>query len=472
MFVLPYDYSNGKTHMGGYLSRKAHIRGWPRDCYSACQCRGGLTNDLNHIRFPKGISQRTAIALVNIAALVLFVTVELGFSYFDFPTPHGMLLVAAVAILFRGGELALSHNPHTSASNRARTGAVVSIAAGLIVPFALAAATRQFHTHYFGLLILPVLEAALYFSLSTTLVVTALASCSAALWVAYAAHFKPPFQLGELLETATLILLLFTVGTLVWTLLDLLGKQDRELRERLDDLEATRERLVQEEKLAAIGRLASAVAHEIRNPVAIISSAMEAAKSASLSAEEREDMSSIALTEAKRLERLTTDFLSYAHPGDLLRSDVDVFTLVGYIASIAKAQALGKRVSICLNIEDGCVLDGNEDQLQQALLNLMRNAIEASPDGGVVSVRCDPYGDSVRIEVENAGMPIPTYILPKIFEPFFTAKSGGTGLGLPIAKKIAEAHDGTLTLETNVEGHILFALLLPAAQRTLAPLGD
>lgn len=380
-----------------------------------------------------------------------------------------MLLVAAAAILFRCGELALSRDSVTL--TRARTSAVVSITAGLIVPFALAAATKQFHTHYFGLLILPVLEAALYLSLSTTLVVAALASCSAALWVAYAAGFKPPFQLGELLETATLILLLFTVGTLVRTLLDLLGRQDRELRDRLDDLVATRERLVQEEKLAAIGRLASAVAHEIRNPVAIISSAMEAAKSASLSAEEREDMSSIALTEAKRLERLTTDFLSYAQPGDLLRSEVDVFTLVGYIASIAKAQALEKRVSIGLNIEDGCRLHGNEDQLQQALLNLMRNAIDASPDGGVVSVRCDPYGDVVRIEVENQGMPISTAILPKIFEPFFTAKSGGTGLGLPIAKKIAEAHDGTLTLERNVEGHILFTLLLPAAEPTRAFIG-
>ena len=451
------------------FSGKHPFEGWSHDCYSACQCRGGLTNDLNHIRFPRGTSQRTAIALVNIAALVLFVTVELGFSYFSFPTPHSMLLVAAAALLFRCGELALSRNAHVVASQHGRTGALVSIAVGIVVPFALAAATRQFHTHYFGLLILPVLEAALYFSLSTTLGVAALASCSAALWVAYAAHFKPPFQLGELLETATLILLLFTVGTLVWVLLDLVGKQDRALRDHLKDLEATRERLVQEEKLAAIGRLASAVAHEIRNPVAIISSAMEAARSVNLSTEEREDMSSIALTEAKRLERLTTDFLSYAQPGDLLRSEVDVFTLVGYIASIAKAQALGKHVSISLHIKDGCVLNGNEDQLQQALLNLMRNAIDASPDGAVVSVRCDPYGNFVRIEVENQGMPISAHILPKIFEPFFIAKSGGTGLGLPIAKKIAEAHDGTLTLEKNVEGHILFALLLPAAPSTHAP---
>lgn len=229
----------------------------------------------------------------------------------------------------------------------------------------------------------------------------------------------------------------------------------------------TRGKLVDEEKLAAIGRLASAVAHEIRNPVAIISSAIEAAASANLSLEEREDMSKVALTEARRLEKLTTDFLSYAQPGDLPHTEVDVFTLVGYIASIAKAQALGKHVSISLNIEGGCLLYGNQDQLQQALLNLMRNAIDASPEGGQVSVECQPSEDRVRITIDNQGPMIPEYAVPKIFEPFFTAKSGGTGLGLSIAKKIAERHGGSLKLEQNKTNTIRFALMLPAYSQAL-----
>ena len=420
------------------------------------------TNDLNHIRFPKGISQRAALALVNIAALLIFVAVELGFSYFNFPTPRAMIWAAAVAFLFRTGELALSRSRHLLTPSSIRTRAVISICAGIVIPFALAAGTEQFHSHYFGLLILPVLEAALYFSLTSTLIVAAIASSTAFLWVAYAAHFQPPFLLGELLEVATLILLLFTVGSLVWVLFDLLGKREGQLRDRLRELELTRSKLVEEEKLAAIGRLASAVAHEVRNPVAIISSAIEAAASANLSLEEREDMSKVALTEARRLEKLTTDFLSYAQPGDLPHTQIDVFTLVGYIASIAKAQALGKHVSIRLNIEDGCLLYGNEDQLQQALLNLMRNAIDASPEGGQVSVECEPSYDFVRIAIENQGPMIPEYAVPKIFEPFFTAKSGGTGLGLSIANKIAERHGGTLKLEQNSEDHICFALMLPA----------
>ena len=429
------------------------------------------TNDLNHIRFPKGISQRAAIALVNLAALLIFVAVELGFSYFNFPTPRAMIWAAAVAFLFRSGELALSRSRHLLTPSSIRTRAVVSICAGIVIPFALAAGTEQFHSHYFGLLILPVLEAALYFSLISTLIVAAIASSTAFLWVAYAAHFQPPFLLGELLEVATLILLLFTVGSLVWVLFDLLGKREGQLRDRLRELQLTRNKLVEEEKLAAIGRLASAVAHEVRNPVAIISSAIEAAASANLSREEREDMSSVALTEARRLEKLTTDFLSYAQPGDLPHTEIDVFTLIGYIASIAKAQALGKHVSIRLNIEGGCLLYGNEDQLQQALLNLMRNAIDASPEGGQVSVECEPSYDLVRMAIENQGPMIPEYAVPKIFEPFFTAKSGGTGLGLSIANKIAERHGGTLKLEQNREDHICFALLLPAYRNQFTTAG-
>ena len=429
------------------------------------------TNDLNHIRFPKGLSQRGAIALVNLAGLGIFVAVELGFSYFNFPTPRAMMLAAAVAFLFRLGELVLSRSRYLVTPGCLRTRAVVSIGVGLVIPFALAAGTMQFHSHYFGLLILPVLEAALYFSLASTLVVATIASGTAFLWVAYAAHFHPPFQLGELLEVATLILLLFTVGSLVWVLFDLLGKREGQLRDRLRELELTRTQLVEEEKLAAIGRLASAVAHEIRNPVAIISSAIEAAASVNLSTEEREDMSHVALTEARRLEKLTTDFLSYAQPGDLPRAEVDVFTLVGYIASIAKAQALGKHVSIRLNIEDGCLLYGNEDQLQQALLNLMRNAIDASPEGGLISVDCQPSGKQVRITIENQGPVIPEYAVPKIFEPFFTAKSGGTGLGLSIANKIAERHGGSLILEQNGLDHIRFALMLPANSHAHAVAG-
>ncbi len=425
--------------------------------------RGRLNTDqLRHARFTSEVLQRSIIATVSLLVLLVFVAVELGFSYFHFPTPRAMLLVAATAILLRLAEIAIvSRGRRAMPAAESRRWAIASIALGLLLPFCLAAATQQFHSSYFGLLILPVLEAALYLPLSATLAVAAVASASDFLWVAYAAHFEPPFQLGELLEATTLVLLLFIVATLVWSLLDLLGRRERELARHVEELRETRTQLIEGEKLAAVGRLASSVAHEIRNPVAIISSAIEAAGSVAFSDEDREEMARVALAEARRLEKLTTDFLRYAQPGRALMAEVDAAALVGYIGSIARAQALAKGVQIELNAPESCLVRGNEDQLQQALVNLLRNAIDASPKGGRVAVEARLQQSVLRISVENGGPPIPDYAVPRLFEPFFTAKPGGTGLGLAIARQVAETHAGELLLERNLDGCVLFALLLP-----------
>jgi signal transduction histidine kinase len=405
---------------------------------------------------------RAVIASVNLMVLLLFVFVGLIFSHSYFPTTSGLLAVAGVVVGLRLLETLLSRLSRFGSGAWVKGFAASSICFGLVVPFLLAAATRQFHTHYFGLLILPVLEVALYFSLPTTLVVAGVSAASALLWVAYAADFHRPFQLGELLEATTLVLLFFLVGTLVWLIVDLLKRREHSLERHVQDLKETRARLVEGEKLAAIGRLASAVAHEIRNPVAIISSAIEAAGSSAFSKEERDDMSRVAVIEARRLEKLTTDFLTYAQPGEPLRTQVDAASLSGYLGSIARAQALSKHVQVEIDAKDQCIVYGNEDQLQQALLNLMRNAIDASPAEGRVSVAVSQQANKVKISIENGGPAIPAYAVPKIFEPFFTAKRGGTGLGLSIAQKVIEAHHGELMLECNREECVVFSLLLPS----------
>jgi signal transduction histidine kinase len=340
----------------------------------------------------------------------------------------------------------------------------LSIAWNLALPLMLAVVTRQAHTHYFGMLTLPVLEAALFFSFATTLCIAAIASSISAFWVAYAAHFRPPFQLGELLEATTLVLVLFIIGSLVWWLVDLLSKREEELQEKLRDLDVTRSKLIEGEKLAAVGRLASAVAHEIRNPVAIISSALEASESEAFSAEDREEMSKVAVLESRRLEKLTSDFLSYARPGSAPFVELDATALVGYITSIVRAQALPKNLTIDLTTCDDCRLYGNEGQLQQVLLNLMRNAIEASPERAHIKVNVGWHSrEMIRIALENPGPPIPESAVFQIFEPFFTAKEGGTGLGLAIARSIVEKHGGKLLLERNEPNHIVFAAIVPAS---------
>lgn len=407
------------------------------------------------------IVPRRSIAVVNLLSLTIFVCVGFLFSYAYYPTPRLMLFIVTLGILFRVVEWIGTYKLTQPAESLVFSLACLSIGWNLVLPFLLAATTRQFHTHYFGLLILPVLEAALYFTLPGVLFVCCLASACDAFWVVYAANFRPPYQVGEMLESATLVLLYFVVGILTWWLMNRLAQREDQLRQQMFDLESTRTRLVEEEKFAAIGRLAGAVAHEIRTPVAIISSAIEAASSPAFSPQDREEMSQVAVAEAKRLEKLTTDFLAYAQPSATPFSEIDGSALVGYIVSIARPQGLPKKLQFSVVNDDSCPIRGNEGQLQQVLLNLVLNAIEASPESGHIHVQARSTADRVAIAIENEGAPIPADAVPRIFEPFFTAKPGGTGLGLAIARNITEKHGGEIRLAHNNKDKIVFILTLP-----------
>jgi signal transduction histidine kinase len=411
------------------------------------------------------IVNRSIIGSVYLTVLLIFFAAQLLFTAFLTLPPPSVFFLVAFASGLRLLEIFFAERIVMKDESKSRRFAVPSIAWTLVLALLLAVLTRQPDTHYFGMLILPILEAAIYFSLGTTLFIATAASAVSLFWVAYAADFTPPFESGEILESSTLVLVYFIVGYLVWLLVHMLRDREEQLRRRLDDLEATRSKLIEEEKLAAVGRLASAVAHEIRNPVAIISSALETSASPSFAPNEREEMSRIAGLEAKRLEKLTTDFLSYAQPRSVPFQQLDATTLVGYIVSIVQLQAVQKNIQIEAGMCDTCRIYGNEGQLQQALLNLMRNAIEASPANGLILIAVTQSEGTLRIRIENAGPAIPARVASQVFEPFFTAKEGGTGLGLAIARSIVDRHHGELQLERNEPDHIVFTITLPSTNR-------
>jgi signal transduction histidine kinase len=418
---------------------------------------------MNHrFSLADSIVNRSIIGSVYFAVLLIFFAAQMLFTAFLTLPPPSVFFLVAFASGLRLIEIFFAERIVMKDESKSRRFAVPSIAWTLVLALLLAVLTRQPDTHYFGMLILPILEAAIYFSLGTTLFIATAASTVSLFWVAYAANFTPPFESGEILEASTLVLVYFIVGCLVWLLVDMLRDREEQLRRRLDDLEATRGKLIEEEKLAAVGRLASAVAHEIRNPVAIISSALETSASPSFPPDEREEMSRIAGLEAKRLEKLTTDFLSYARPRSVPFQRLDATALIGYIVSIVQLQALQKNIQIESEMCDTCRIYGNEGQLQQALLNLMRNAIEASPPNGVVLIAVRRSKGTLRIRIENAGPAIPARVANQIFEPFFTAKEGGTGLGLAIARSIVDKHQGELQLERNDTDHVVFMITFPS----------
>ena len=333
-----------------------------------------------------------------------------------------------------------------------------SIALNITLASLLAVLTDREDTPYFVLMVVAVLEAAFRFKLFAIIGVVSVVDISLfwQVWWYYTKH--PPVDVGEYYEAGISSLLFAIVGVLVCLLLaDLRGKEKR-LANNVLELEQARERLLREEKLAAMGRLSSAIAHEIRNPVAMIASSIATARQ--LSGAEREEMFAIASDEANRLSQLTTEFLDYASTRTPRLAETSVADMVAYVADASRAHASKKGIHFEVSIPQNLRVLADEGQLHQALMNLLLNAVEASPAGGTVAVRSHNGNQKICIDVENAGAPIPATALGRIFEPFFTTKARGTGLGLAIARNIARAQGGDLVLGSNEPDRVCFSLIL------------
>ena len=327
----------------------------------------------------------------------------------------------------------------------------------------IAAATNHEDSQYFALMIIPILEAAFRFSFLATMVVVAIADALSFFWVWEYYRVHPSQQFNEYIEAGTISVIYTLVGIIVWLLVNRLKQKEIHMARNLEELRQTRKQLLEEEKLAAVGRLSSAIAHEIRNPVAMISSSLEMANERGATETERKEMFDIAAKEAKRLEKLTGDFLEYAKPQVLEKTNSSASDTLLYVASACKAYALETGVVVEVEVQPDLTISMDAGRVQQALLNLLKNAIEASQAEQSITLRgiLTDKG-SIWLEVHNVGPPIPKEALKQIFEPFFTTKRHGTGLGLAIARNIARAHGGDLFLRVNEPGRVCFTLELPA----------
>jgi two-component system, NtrC family, sensor histidine kinase HydH len=339
---------------------------------------------------------------------------------------------------------------------------VASISVNCIMTFT-AAATNHEQSQYFALMIVPVLEAAFRFSFAGTILVVSIADFLNIFWVWEYYQLHPSKEFSEYMEVGTVCLIYTIVGILVWVLVKQIQKDEAHLARNLEELSKTRMRLLDEEKLAAVGRLSSAIAHEIRNPVAMISSSLSMAARNGLSEPDRQEMFDIAAKEAIRLERLTGEFLVYAKPQPLNRNVSSVSDTLFYVASVCKAFASEKGVDLEVVVAPDLNVNMDAEKVQQALLNLVKNAIEASqPRQSVRLHGLLSEGRMIWVEIQNAGPAISNEALKQIFEPFFTTKQGGTGLGLAVARNIAQGHGGDLFLRMNEPGCVCFTLELPA----------
>lgn len=219
------------------------------------------------------------------------------------------------------------------------------------------------------------------------------------------------------------------------------------------------------EKLAAVGNLAAGVAHEIRNPLSSIRgyAAYFGAKFAPGS--EDRQAAEIMVREVDRLNRVISELIEFARPSDLERRPVRLSDLAGHAARLIRPDALARGVAIDLaEGGDGPEVLADPDRLAQAVLNLCLNAVQAMESGGVMGLGVGLAADGrAFLEVTDTGGGIDPAERDRIFDPYYTTKSRGTGLGLPIAHKIVTAHGGEIRLTARPQGGTSAMVMLPVA---------
>jgi PAS domain S-box-containing protein len=220
--------------------------------------------------------------------------------------------------------------------------------------------------------------------------------------------------------------------------------------------------MVRTERLAAMGQLAAALAHEINNPLQSIGSSMELALDFPLSDEERLEYLEAVRQEIDRLMSLTGKVLDFARPIRLEREPISLSEVVRYAITLAGKQLQHSRIRIDLDLpEDMPLVKASRDQLAQVFLNLVINAIEAMPSGGKLRISAHAENRQAILHFQDNGPGIPEQALETVFEPFHTTKEEGTGLGLAVSYSIIQQHGGTIAASNTPDGGALFTIVLP-----------
>jgi len=243
----------------------------------------------------------------------------------------------------------------------------------------------------------------------------------------------------------------------------------------ITDLERLDELKVRAERLEAVATLSASLAHEIKNPLASIRSAVEQLSRGRLSAKDRGVLERLILNESDRLSRLLSEFLDYSGLGMSDREPVDVHEIVRGCLLLVKQHPDLKNVEVVATLGDGPIpMIGDGDLVHRAIFNLVLNGAQSVGAGGrvVVSVRDErgrkrPRGTAIqhpiRISVGDSGPGIAPEERARIFDPFFTTKSGGSGLGLAVVHRAVEFHGGAVFVEQSAEGGAEFVIFLPGA---------
>lgn len=220
--------------------------------------------------------------------------------------------------------------------------------------------------------------------------------------------------------------------------------------------------LLQAEKMAAAGRLSASIAHEVNNPLQAVQNCLHLAGREDFPQEKRAEYFDLARTELERLILTVRRMLDFYRPGATSQENVDLAEMLQYILNLMSKQLSESNIKVVVDFLDAIPnIKVVGSQIQQVFINLILNAVDAMPEGGILSITIRPLKDGIEIVFQDHGKGVPREKQENIFEPFYSTKDGGTGLGLTVSYNIVTAHGGTLELLPERGPGACFRIFLP-----------
>lgn len=237
------------------------------------------------------------------------------------------------------------------------------------------------------------------------------------------------------------------------------------LQEQSERIITIEEQLRRSEKLSTLGEMAAVLAHEIRNPLGSIRGTAEILRDDYRPGDPKHEFIEIQIKETERLNHVVEDFLRLARQQPAELSDCRLGEELETIVTLVARDAAERGITIrCESGVHEAYISGDAEKLRQAFLNIAINALQATSSGGSITIDLQSAKNGYQIRFSDSGCGIPPENMKRIFEPFFTTKSDGTGLGLAVARKIIEAHAGTLQIESEAGRGTTVIVILPCRQ--------
>jgi signal transduction histidine kinase len=253
---------------------------------------------------------------------------------------------------------------------------------------------------------------------------------------------------------------------------DELRSRTRELRISQEELRAAKEELDKKEQLAVVGELAAVIAHEVRNPLAIISNAVAGLRKPSITRGDHEVLLSILDEETNRLNRLVTDLLRYARPVNVQRTQVALEDVIERALALANTGAKSIRMELEMETTESR-LWGDANLLRQVFDNLIDNAVQAMSGVGNLTIRVRATTrqavEGLAVDIIDTGEGMDTQVRSRALDPFFTTRPSGTGLGLAIVDRIVDAHGGHVSIRSRSGEGTTVTVFLPHASPNEPP---